>query len=203
MVPLAALLLLMNGVGLRHTLGEGLDGLTAVATVAGSLLTLSFYAVVIAVYLRRSTAKATAPSRPVRVAAVVASWLPFTLPLLAGDPAGGVALLAADLLILAGLSWSVVSLRTLDRSFSIVPQARALVDHGPYRYIRHPLYTGELVAALGIVLTRPSAAAFLAWLLLACLLAYRVVHEEAVLERALPEYADYRRRTARLVPGLY
>ncbi len=203
MVPLAFLLLLVNVLALRTTLAEGLDGLTAVATVATSVLTLSFYALVIAVYLRRSTAKATAPSRTVHVAAVVASWLPFTLPLLAGEPAGAAVLLTADLMLLLGLSWSVVSLRTLDRSFSIVPQARALVDTGPYRFVRHPLYTGELVAALGIVLTRPSAAGFAAWVLLAGLLAYRVVHEEAVLERALPEYADYRHRTARLVPGLY
>ncbi len=69
--------------------------------------------------------------------------------------------------------------------------------------VRHALYLGDLVATLGIVLTRPSLTGLGVWLLLAALLALRVVHEEKVLAATLPEYAEYRRRTARLVPGLF
>lgn len=203
MVPLAALLLLVNGLRLVEAVRVADAGWTGVVGLLGSVLLLAFYALVVGVYLRRGAARATTTHRPVHVAALVASWLPLALPLLAGEPSGAGVLACADLLVLLGLSCSVLSLRALDRSFSVLPQARALVDGGPYRYVRHPLYLGELCAALGVVLTHPSATGLFAWASLALLLAYRVVHEETVLVAAIPEYAQYRSRTSRLVPGLF
>ena len=69
--------------------------------------------------------------------------------------------------------------------------------------MRHPLYTGELVSALGVALTVGSAAAMAVWLALCGLQIYRAAREEQLLLRALPEYRDYRRRTAALLPGIF
>jgi len=86
---------------------------------------------------------------------------------------------------------------------SILAQARGVANRGPYRWVRHPLYTGELVSALGVALTVGSAAAMAVWLALCGLQIYRAAREEQLLLRALPEYRDYRRRTAALLPGIF
>ena len=52
----------------------------------------------------------------------------------------------ADVLLLAGTAWSVWSLRFLGRNVSVLAQARDVVDRGPYRWVRHPLYAGEIVS---------------------------------------------------------
>jgi protein-S-isoprenylcysteine O-methyltransferase Ste14 len=108
-----------------------------------------------------------------------------------------------DGLLLAGLVWSVWAVRTLGRSFSVIPQARAVVSAGPYRVVRHPLYLGEIVATLGLAVVRPSAETFGAWVLLCVLQAFRAAHEERLLAATLPDYDGYRRCTRRHVPGQY
>ncbi len=85
----------------------------------------------------------------------------------------------------------------------MIPQARSLVTSGPYRLVRHPLYAGELVAALGLVLSGFTAVALAAWMVLCGLQAYRAVREEELLVESMPEYAGYRLGTARLVPGVF
>jgi protein-S-isoprenylcysteine O-methyltransferase Ste14 len=96
---------------------------------------------------------------------------------------------------------------TLGRSYSRslrIEDDQAVVTDGPYRLIRHPGYAGSLLLWGGFALTSSSP---LVVALVAALLgpAYlrRMRGEEALLERDLPGYAEYRRRTARLVPRLW
>jgi protein-S-isoprenylcysteine O-methyltransferase Ste14 len=63
-----------------------------------------------------------------------------------------------------------------------------------YSKVRHPLYLAESVATLGVLLQYRSMGAEQLW---------RMHEEEKVLEAQSPEYGEYRRRTARLVPGVY
>ena len=80
-----------------------------------------------------------------------------------------------------------------------------LIDRGPYRLIRHPSYAGALLALAGFGLAMGSVPA-LAALLVPTLAAYhyRITVEEAALLHGLgAAYADYMRRTWRLIPGLY
>jgi protein-S-isoprenylcysteine O-methyltransferase Ste14 len=85
----------------------------------------------------------------VLVAAPTATCLPFVLLALPQSPGGTIRSAVALVLIVAGTAWSVGSLRHLSTCLSVVPQARRLVDTGPYRWVRHPLYLGELVAVAG------------------------------------------------------
>lgn len=219
MVPLAALTLVLDvrgqivallasgsGFGPDSAPGSGRELMLRAATV---LLACSFYALIIWCYLRRGPAVATSPSVMASAIAVVATCTPFLFPLLAAPAVAGAVgggagrQLAADLLLVAGTGWSVWSLRHLGRNLSVIAQARAVCGRGPYRFVRHPLYLGEIVSCLGLALAAGRAIAFCLWAVLVLMQAYRAVREEQVLLRALPGYRDYRARTAALLPGVF
>ena len=103
----------------------------------------------------------------------------------------------------AGLLFAIASVAFLGRCFGVLPDVRGLVTRGPYRLVRHPLYLGELTAALGIVLgAQRWAPALGAWLVCLGLQLVRTTYEERSLRAEFPEYAPYADRTKRLIPGL-
>lgn len=119
-----------------------------------------------------------------------------------------VSLVAALLLLLAGVAVRWHAVLTLGRFFSVVVAVQPghrVVQAGLYRYIRHPSYLGVLLGLLGGALALHNALSLVALLLPVTLaLVYRMRVEEAVLLEALGEdYRGYCRRTRRLVPGLY
>jgi hypothetical protein len=207
MVPAAAVLLTLDVMALAPS---GVTGAGAIAGGADSglqwlraVLVCAFYLLIIWCYLRRGPAIATSSSMTARAAAVAATLTPFLFPLLGGDPSGAGRQFAVDCLLVAGTAWALWSLRCLGRNLSVFAQARELVDRGPYRWIRHPLYAGEIVSCLGLAIAAGTPAAFAAWLALCALQGYRVLREEQVLLQALPSYRSYRSRTAALFPGLF
>jgi protein-S-isoprenylcysteine O-methyltransferase Ste14 len=80
-----------------------------------------------------------------------------------------------------------------------------LVDSGPYRYIRHPSYTGMLMLYLGICLCIGNWATTLIMVVpIFYALLFRMKVEEGALHEALGQpYADYMKRTKRLIPFVY
>jgi protein-S-isoprenylcysteine O-methyltransferase Ste14 len=199
MVPAAAILLLVDVMALAH---RGASG-HGIVRWLGTLLTAAFYALVIWCYMRRGQARATTRSMTARVAAVVATWTPFAIPQLHGTPPGAVLQGVSDVLLLAGTAWGVWSLRSLGRNVSVIAQARDVADRGPYRWVRHPLYTGEIVSSLGLAVAAHSLAAVAVWLGFCALQAYRALREEQLLLAVLPKYGAYRGRTAALLPGIF
>jgi protein-S-isoprenylcysteine O-methyltransferase Ste14 len=116
---------------------------------------------------------------------------------------GGVAVLASDVLLIAGLAFAIGSVAVLGRCFGILPDVRGLVTHGPYRYVRHPLYVGELTAVLGIVLgSRQPLWAGVTWIACLGLQLARTGYEERNISAEFPQYAEYAARTKRLIPGI-
>jgi protein-S-isoprenylcysteine O-methyltransferase Ste14 len=95
----------------------------------------------------------------------------------------------------------------LGRRFSglvAIQEGHELVTGGLYRVIRHPSYLGLLLGLFGWALVFRSAIGLLVSLLLIPPLVARMNSEEALLESEFGErYADYRRRTWRLLPFLY
>lgn len=110
---------------------------------------------------------------------------------------------AALALLLAGHVLCAVTLLQLGRSFSVMPEARKLVTAGLYSSVRHPLYMAEAVAALGVFLQYRSLGAALLVAVQFAVQLWRMREEEKVLQTQFPEYAAYRARTARLIPGVY
>jgi protein-S-isoprenylcysteine O-methyltransferase Ste14 len=200
MIPVAALMLVFDLASLTHHAAGGVGGALQWLGVAGIC---AFYTLIIWSYLRRGPAVATTRSVTAHAAAVVATFAPFAIPLLRAASPGTARQLAADALLLAGTAWSVWSLRFLGRNLSVLAQARDIVDRGPYRWVRHPLYAGEIVSALGLAIAAWSPAALGLWLTLCAMQGYRALREEQVLLRALPGYRAYRVRTAALLPGIF
>ena len=97
----------------------------------------------------------------------------------------------------------IVTLAHLGRSFSLVPQARRVVSAGPYRWIRHPLYLSEGIAIMASALQYLSLLVVLVLVALAAVQIRRILYEEELLRRTLPEYADYERSRWRLIPFVW
>jgi len=177
---------------------------TKVLWVANHVLTAAFIILVIYLYFRRGSAIATTRSFPAKIIAVFAFVLPFVIPFLGSvtrlDP---VMLVISNAVMAAGLAFSLAALYALGRSFSIIPQTRDLVVHGPYRLVRHPLYVGEIVQYLGLALAGMTIPKALVVLLLVVCQVYRSIQEEKLLTDTFPEYLDYASKTARFVPGLF
>jgi protein-S-isoprenylcysteine O-methyltransferase Ste14 len=110
--------------------------------------------------------------------------------------------IVAALLVLTGSTAAALILWRLGKAFSIMPEARSLVTVGPYAYARHPLYVAELVTLLGTAIQFQQPWAGLLAAAVAALQVARSLFEEQVLMQAYPEYAAYRVRTKRFIPGV-
>jgi protein-S-isoprenylcysteine O-methyltransferase Ste14 len=131
-----------------------------------------------------------------------AGGLVFALPHAQMFAVVGVVLFVAGLLL---RWWAII---TLGRFFTVdvtIEKDHELVERGPFRVVRHPSYTGVLLAFVGFALTLRNWAALLIILvpIFAAFIRRMNVEEEA-LSRALgSRYGDYMRRTKRLVPFVY
>jgi protein-S-isoprenylcysteine O-methyltransferase len=110
-------------------------------------------------------------------------------------------------LILGGVAVRWWAIATLGKSFTFdvaVQSGQKVVDTGPYRYIRHPSYTGTLMTQVGIGLALGNWVGLLALMLcMAIAYSYRISVEEQALVAALGEpYKQYMRRTRRIIPFL-
>ena len=75
----------------------------------------------------------------------------------------------------------------------------SLISHGLYGYIRHPIYTGDIMLLIGLELALNSALVF-GIALMAPVILLQAIREERLLIRNLPGYSEYCRRTKRFVP---
>ena len=176
---------------------------TLVFRTVSEIAALAFFALSIVLYAVRYTPRQAALGLFPRFAAVVGTFSSLGFLLLPPQELSSALYLASLLLLVVGTAFAVWALLVLGRSISLLPQARRLVTGGPYAFVRHPLYLGEMVAIAGIALQHLSP-----WALLLVGLSWgfqfqRMKYEERVLSESFPEYKDYMARTARLVPGVY
>jgi protein-S-isoprenylcysteine O-methyltransferase len=114
----------------------------------------------------------------------------------------GVTLYAAGLI----LRWYAIL--HLGRFFTVnvaIAADHRVIDTGPYRFVRHPSYTGALMAFLGLALCLANWAS-LTVLVVPVFFVFlrRIQVEEAALLQALgDEYRGYMSRTKRLIPAVY
>ncbi len=126
-------------------------------------------------------------------------------------PWGNIVIGGGSLVSLAAMFLSVVGLLTcvwarvaLGRNWSslvVVKVGHELVQNGPYRFVRHPIYTGMLMMFLANVVLAGRMAGFLGLLALTFSFVLKLKREEAVMLREFPEsYPSYMKRVKRLVP---
>ena len=135
---------------------------------------------------------------------VVGFGLAFAAPSLAFTSGRRPLLYLGIVLILAGMALRWYSIRVLGQSFTVTIATRPdeqVVEAGPYRWIRHPSYTGSLLTVIGALVAVTNPLSFLGLLLPIAGHAYRIRVEEQVLVENLGEpYRSYMKRTKRLVP---
>lgn len=153
--------------------------------------------------------------------------LPVRLVMLPWFPAGVVAIVEAALLsrlnvspkwdkpcLVAGIAvtgtgvflrrWAI---RVLGRYFVcrvLVQPGQAVVSSGPYRWIRHPSYTGLWLEMVGVGLSTGNAVSMATCVLMPLIgITARIKHEERELIAALPGYGEYIQGRPRLVPRIW
>jgi len=97
---------------------------------------------------------------------------------------------------------TVAGMWHLRSSFSIFSEARALVLKGLYRYVRHPLYLGEIISVWGYAVLLPNAITMVSATAFTVLQIIRAKVEEAKLLQAHPHYANYQNTTGFLIPKI-
>jgi protein-S-isoprenylcysteine O-methyltransferase Ste14 len=83
------------------------------------------------------------------------------------------------------------------------PTAGGLVTTGPYRYIRHPIYTAACLFGWAAILLHPSWIAVGFGVLLFIGALTRILAEEKLVRERYPEYLEYSRSTKRMIPYVF
>ena len=161
-----------------------------------------FYTLLTVLIMTRPPAKASADGLPPRIAAFVGSYLPWTISFFAKTDQALPNLLSTAC-VLIGMIMMLVTIRHLGRAFSLVPQARSVVQTGPYRWIKHPLYLSEEIAIVGVVLQHLTAVTVIVLVLHIGVQACRILYEEDLLRRNCPEYSSYEASRWRLIPYVW
>jgi protein-S-isoprenylcysteine O-methyltransferase Ste14 len=102
------------------------------------------------------------------------------------------------------LLWGVASMRRSRLRVTPIPAKDAsLVTSGPYRFIRHPMYTSVLLGSVGLLVMDFGLLRLALLMLLILVLSLKLRFEEALLSRLFPDYPEYMRRTRMLIPFIY
>jgi protein-S-isoprenylcysteine O-methyltransferase Ste14 len=161
-----------------------------------------FYVLVALLIMTRSPAKAQADGLLPRIAAIVGTYLPWTITFF-GKTHQALPNLASTACVLTGTIMMLVTVRHLGRSFSLMPQARSVVRTGPYRLIKHPLYFSEEIVIVGLVLQFLTPVTVIVLILHLGVQVCRILYEEALLRRTCPEYSQYEASRWRLIPYVW
>jgi protein-S-isoprenylcysteine O-methyltransferase Ste14 len=129
------------------------------------------------------------------------------LALTAWPPAATAESALAALLLVAGAAVGAAALvSNRPGNFNVRPELKAgarLAIGGIYRWVRHPMYSAVLLVTLGTVALDVRVWRALLWLALLVVLLTKARREERLLLQRFPQYAEYRARTRRFIPGLW
>jgi len=110
--------------------------------------------------------------------------------------------IAAQVAAVLLMAWARATFGARSFHAAATPTAGGIVTSGPYRYIRHPIYTAVCLFAWTGALANASPTSIAFAVLVTAGAFARMVLEEQLLLLRYPDYAAYARRTARMIPFL-
>ena len=111
--------------------------------------------------------------------------------------------IALQVIAVALMAWARVTFGRRSFHAAAEPTAGGLVTTGPYRYIRHPIYTAVCFFCLGSIVTHWSWQSAALGLLLFLGALTRIFCEERLLKQSYPEYLQYSKTTKRMIPYVF
>ena len=111
--------------------------------------------------------------------------------------------IASQLAAVALMVWARVTFGRRSFHAAANPTAGGLVTTGPYRIIRHPIYTAACLFGWGPILVHWSLVSVALGILLLLGSLMRMICEEQLVKQKYPEYAEYAKVTKRMVPYLF
>ena len=90
--------------------------------------------------------------------------------------------------------------------YSPFPEPRKnhkIIQKGPYKYIRHPMYTSVILIGLFLFISEPSFTGFIVLMLLMYVTDEKAKLEEELLAKLHEEYKDYQVKTKKFIPLIY
>ena len=121
-------------------------------------------------------------------------------------PTFSIRLIAGLSIQVAGLAFAIWARRTLGKNWTgriTTGGTQELVMRGPYRLVRHPIYSGLLLAVLGTAIVMGKWHAFLGFVLVVISVVIKLQREEGALRRHFGStYEEYAQRVSLLLPGL-
>ena len=111
-----------------------------------------------------------------------------------------------EMCVLFGLFIGIWAVATMKFKVSIIPDVREdqeFITTGPYKYVRHPMYSSILAIALGFVIGSDSLLILVLAILLLIVLLKKIDHEEKLLKKHFKNYEKEFKNTKRLIPFIY
>jgi protein-S-isoprenylcysteine O-methyltransferase Ste14 len=110
--------------------------------------------------------------------------------------------------LMVNISHLILFLVMRENSFAskglIIHENQKVITTGLYKYVRHPMYSGFILMAIGVPLTLGSLPSLACGILLPLTLALRIPKEEAILKENLEGYSEYLKKTKyRIIPGIW
>ena len=100
--------------------------------------------------------------------------------------------------------WAIFTMQLVQLRVTPTPADHArLITHGPYRIIRHPMYTSLLLLAAPLVIAEFSMIRLIAALIMAADLWFKMNYEERLLLEKFPGYKEYIHTSKRVLPYIY
>jgi protein-S-isoprenylcysteine O-methyltransferase Ste14 len=113
-------------------------------------------------------------------------------------------LLALEIMGVALGIWAVITLGRHNLNITpLIKQEAQLVTWGPYRFIRHPMYSGLLLTIWPLIIDRFSLLLLITGLVLTLVIILKLFFEESALKKHFVEYDDYMKTTKRLFPYIF
>src|ERR1700682_5459727 len=191
--------------GLQQALTHGGLDRAGTMSLVNRILTVAFFAFLVAIYAIRSKAIAKDHNPVAVVAALTGSFVLYGLFLIPGQGRSTSVwvLAASDLCLAFGMILALYSLTYLGKRFSIVPEARGLVTSGPHQLVPHPIYLGQIIAGVGLVLPTLFTLHILLFAVFLGAQIMRTHFEERILRGTYPQYEAYATHTRRLIPLVF